>query len=165
MKYIFITFCTLFVLPSAFAQKTDKSKSKAMQPQDNSHIIYRGAPITDEGYITTAELVEAMKENEQFETKVIANIVTCCQKKGCWMQVDLGNGELMRVTFKDYGFFMPMDCPGKTVIMQGIAFYDTIDVELLRHFAEDEGKSEAEIMTIKEPEKTLAFEAVGVILK
>ncbi len=81
------------------------------------------------------------------------------------MQADLGNGELMRVTFKDYGFFVPMDSPGKTVIMEGTAYYKTVPVDLLKHYAEDAGKSKKEIQAIKEPEHDLAFEATGLILK
>jgi len=36
---------------------------------------------------------------------------------------------------------------------------------LLRHYAEDAGKSEEEIMTITEPEYVLTFTADGVIIQ
>lgn len=164
MKTLFIAFITVATAISCVAQKADKQSKKATG-QDNSNIMYRGKKITDEGAITTAELVEKMKTTEKLETKVIATIVSVCQVKGCWMQVDLGNGELMRVTFKDYGFFVPMDATGKKVVMEGVASQKTTSVEMLRHYAEDAGKSKEEIEAITEPEHKLAFEAVGVILK
>jgi len=132
----------------------------------NEEAIYRGEKISEQGAISVSELLEQMKGREdlRLKTKVKARVVSCCQKKGCWMQVDLGNGELMRVTFKDYGFFVPMDIPGKTVIMEGTAYYKTVPVELLKHYAEDAGKTKKEIEAIKKPEHTLAFEATGVII-
>jgi hypothetical protein len=81
------------------------------------------------------------------------------------MKVDKGNGETMMVTFKDYGFFVPFESAGKTAIMKGFAYYDTVSVEMLRHYAEDAGKSKEEIEAITEPEYDIAFEASGVVLK
>lgn len=87
-----------------------------------------------------------------------------CKKKGCWMTLDKGDGEELRITFKDYALFMPMDIPGKEVVIRGIARKDTISVEDLRHFAEDEGKTEEEIAAITEPEVKITFEADGVAI-
>lgn len=71
----------------------------------------------------------------------------------------------MRVTFKDYGFFVPMDSKGSEVIMQGKAFADTVTVDMLKHYAEDAGKSTEEIEAITEPEVAIAFEATGVLVE
>lgn len=74
-----------------------------------------------------------------------------------------GNPEMM-VRFKDYGFFMPMDIEGRTVILDGYAKKDIISVDELRHYAEDANKSAEEIAAITEPEEELGFLAHGVIL-
>jgi len=164
MKTFAITSLLVATALFTFAQKGDK-KSKAETPQDNSHITHHGKKINDEGAISVAELVEKMNGAEKLETKVIANVVSVCQVKGCWMMVDLGNGEQMRVTFKDYGFFVPKDCANKKAIIEGTAYYKTTSVDMLRHYAEDAGKSKEEIEAITQPEHKLAFEATGVILK
>ena len=70
----------------------------------------------------------------------------------------------MRVTFKDYAFFMPKDLSGKKVVIDGYAIVETTPVEVLRHYAEDGGKSKAEIDAITEPKRELAFEAAGVLI-
>ena len=97
--------------------------------------------------------------------KVEGEIVEVCQKKGCWMTVKKDDGSTVRVTFKDYGFFVPKDAAGKWVVMEGIAFFDTLSVETLKHYAEDAGKPAEEIAKITEPEFKLSFEAEGVIIK
>ena len=71
----------------------------------------------------------------------------------------------MRVTFKDYAFFVPKDASGKTVIMDGYAYKNVTTVAELRHYAEDAGKPKEEIEKITEPESELVFEAHGVIIK
>lgn len=131
----------------------------------SANYLYRGDSITADGALSPAEMLAEFEKNQGFEGKIKTEVISCCQKKGCWMKVDLGNDEEMRVTFKDYGFFVPLESAGKEVIMQGSAYTDTVSVEMLKHLAEDAGKSEEEIEAITEPEVTLAFEATGVIIE
>ena len=42
---------------------------------------------------------------------------------------------------------------------------DTVTVEMLRHFAEDAGESEKDILKITEPEYVLGFIADGVLIE
>ena len=86
-------------------------------------------------------------------------------KKGCWMTLDTGEDTLF-IKFRDYGFFVPIDSvEGKTAVIQGDLFLDTTTVEMLKHYAEDAGKSEEEIAQITEPIYELGFIADGVIIK
>jgi len=71
----------------------------------------------------------------------------------------------MRITFRDYGFFVPKDASGKEVIIQGIAKKEVTSVEELRHYAEDAGESEEAIAAITEPEENIVFVADGVIIR
>lgn len=109
--------------------------------------------------------VPGLMEQGANELTVKGTIEECCQKKGCWMTVAMDNGESMRVSFKDYGFFVPLDAAGSTMTMQGTASYDTLDVDYLRHLAEDAGQPEEEIQAINEPELALVFEATGVYIE
>lgn len=159
MRLFQILFLLAVLSVSAFAQKVENIKDQ------KANVVYRGEKINADGAISTTELLEQMEGKERLETKVEGEVVACCQMRGCWMQVDLGNGETMRVTFKDYGFFVPFDSPGKTVIMEGVAYNTTTSVDMLKHYAEDAGKSKEEIEAITKPKKELAFEATGLILK
>ena len=52
----------------------------------------------------------------------------------------------MRVTFKDYGFFVPKKSAGYIAIVQGEVRKEWVDVETLRHYAEDAGKPRMRLM-------------------
>jgi hypothetical protein len=124
-----------------------------------------GATITPDGAIGTAEFVKAMADKESLTTKLDCEIITSCVKKGCWMSVKLPDGEQMRVSFKDYGFFVPTQgLEGKRAVIEGVATKETTDVAALRHYAEDAGKSKEEIEKITEPKHELTFLADGVLI-
>lgn len=127
--------------------------------------VSAGEKFTVDKVVPVAQLEKAMNGTNNFETVIEGKVQSVCQKKGCWMRIEKGNGENMMVTFKDYGFFMPKDCAGKTAVMKGVAYYDTISVDMLKHYAEDAGKPQAEIGKITEPEIAVSFEASGVVLK
>ena len=54
---------------------------------------------------------------------------------------------------------------GTVAYFHGMAYWDTVSVNLLQHFAEDTGKSKEEISKIIEPKYELNFEADGITLK
>lgn len=124
-----------------------------------------GEAISETGALSLGQMVGQLEAEGEFEGKVVAEIKEVCSKKGCWMTIDLPNGETMRVTFKDYGFFVPKNSQGFPVVIEGVATKTVTDVETLRHYAEDNGKSKEEVEAITEPKLEYAFEAVGVIIK
>ncbi len=69
-----------------------------------------------------------------------SKIDAVCQKKGCWMEVDLDEGYVARVTFLDYGFFVPLNATGSEAIIHGKAFWKADTSAEKRHYAEDAGE-------------------------
>lgn len=126
---------------------------------------FHGKKITEDGAVPAPELVAKMGDKTEYATKVQGTVESVCKMKGCWMKVKTTDGQTMRVTFKDYGFFVPKDIVGKQVVFEGTAQQTTTSVAELKHYAEDAGKSKAEIAKITEPEKALTFVADGVIVK
>tara|TARA_E500000331_G_C17160286_1_gene671415 strand:+ start:158 stop:637 length:480 start_codon:yes stop_codon:yes gene_type:complete len=120
----------------------------------------------DNNNITEYSLVkQEVEQNGTSTTKIQGEILSTCAKKGCWMELKAGQDTLM-VRFKDYSFFVPKEgAEGKNAIINGEAFFDTLSVELLQHYAEDAGKSSEEILSITEPEYVVAFTADGVIIQ
>lgn len=123
-----------------------------------------GEKINADGAVTATELSKKAKETPAFDSKVSGVVESVCQVKGCWMKVKLEDGQTMRVTFKDYGFFVPKDIAGKTVVFEGNAKTKTTSVDELRHYAEDGGKSKEEVAKITEPKTELTFVANGVLV-
>lgn len=101
---------------------------------------------------------------EKADVKVKAKIIDVCPKKGCWLTLELPNGETAMVKMKDYGFFLPLAAKGKTVVIDGEVKLKTTSVAELKHYAEDANKPKEEIEKITQPEKKPAFEAEGVII-
>jgi hypothetical protein len=169
MKKIIISafvFAALMSCDEAKVQEKVEETATELENVLDSEFISEGEKITADGAISTPEFLAQMQEKGGLEAvKVDAKINSCCQKKGCWMMVDLGNGEEMRVKFKDYGFFVPKNAGGKNVIMQGNAYMDTTTIAELQHYAEDGGATKEEIEAITEPKISLAFEATGVLIK
>lgn len=128
-------------------------------------ISYHGKKITEKGAIPATQLAAKMGDKTEIPAKVEGTVESVCKMKGCWMNVKTGDGQTMRVTFKDYGFFVPKDIVGKTVVVEGTAETTTTPVADLRHYAQDAGKSKEDIEKITEPEKALTFVADGVIVK
>lgn len=124
-----------------------------------------GAEIDDEDAQPVSELLTMMGDQEELEVKLVGDVDAVCQAKGCWMTMNLANGEDMMIKFKDYEFFVPKDCAGKEAVVAGVARRTTVTVEELRHYAQDAGKSEEEIMAITEPEESIEFVADGVIIR
>lgn len=151
----------LFIAGILFSCAEKKSSDATTKEQ----VVTAGEKFAADKIVPVAQLEKTMNGTNNFETVIEGKVQSVCQKKGCWMRIEKGNGENMIVTFKDYGFFMPKDCAGKTAVMKGIAYYDTISVDMLKHYAEDAGKPQEEIDKITDPEIAVSFEAIGVVLK
>lgn len=142
-------------------EKEEAARKKAPKAINNTY----GEAFKKEGAVPTVQLNEIMKDKAEATLTITGTVNAVCQVKGCWMTTDIGNNKSMRIRFKDYGFFMPKDCSGQTFYAHGVASWDTTSVAMLKHYAEDAGKSQAEIDAIKEPKVELVFLASGVVLQ
>lgn len=154
MKHLFNVLVLVFVSAIAFAQS----------PKPAEKGVTYGAGTTNENTITITEMEQKFAAQDKFEGKVVAKVVEVCQEKGCWMKVERSNGETLMVKFKNYGFFMPKNIVGQTVVLDGEAVVKEVSVKQQKHYAEDAGKSKEEIEKIKEPKKETQFIAKGVLV-
>jgi hypothetical protein len=81
-------------------------------------VIRRGEPLPDR--VPTplgAVLADVETYAKDGRTVFVSGVVERnCTTKGCWMQVAPAPGEKgVRVTFKDYGFFIPLNSKGMKV--------------------------------------------------
>ena len=153
----------LLLLPALFVSCSQQNNQAGDESQKS--MSFYGDTITEENAKEATQLATLMGDQGKMDVKLTGTISQVCQKKGCWMDMDMGNNQILKVRFKDYAFFVPKDAGGKTAVIEGEAFHDTVSVAELRHYAEDAGKSKEEIEKITEPEISLNFEARGVIIK
>lgn len=124
-----------------------------------------GEAITKDGAVAVVEIAGLINSDEAIEVKVYGKILEVCQHTGCWLTFDLGNGEEIMVNMKDHDFYVPMDAAGKTAWVEGLAIRELISVELLKHYAEDAGRSQEYIDAITEDAWKYTIEAKGVIIE
>ena len=159
-----IMYTALAVLALASCQKKVEIKGE----EKTEAYAKFGDSISTDGAITSAELLtkyKTMKPTDTLTVKVAAKIVDVCQKKGCWMNLDLGEGKSAFVKFKDYGFFVPKNAGDSEAIVNGKAFVEVTSVADLKEYAKDAGKSKAAIDSIVAPETNYSFLADGVLIK
>jgi hypothetical protein len=165
MKRITLMIFCLFLL-NACKSKNEEQKEiipKVVNPNYSSF----GKEITGDDAqlaVTMVSTYKKMQVGDSVQTKIIAKVNDVCQAKGCWMRLQVDNEHEMMVKFKDYSFFVPKDITGKKVIVNGKAFVKEVSVEEQQHYAEDAGKSKADIAKITEPKRTYSFEADGVLV-
>lgn len=153
----------IITLASCNQKKQDETKIA----ENKTEYAVFGDSINADGVITKEAMLAKFKDLKQGDTvnlKFKSNIKDVCQKKGCWMTLDLADGKEAFVKFKDYAFFVPMNASNQEAVVSGKAFVNIETVDQLKHYAKDGGKSQAEIDSIKEPKVTYAFMADGVLI-
>lgn len=78
-----------------------------------------GAQVDSTGAVLVSQLIEEMGNAPKLDIKVKGKIVEVCQEMGCWLKMDLGNGEFLMVNFHDQDFTIPKESQGKEVIVDG----------------------------------------------
>jgi len=163
MKGFNILLVFLFGVFTGFGQQNEKVESSQQRTSEKFYgdkFIVNN--LLDEQQVwqnfVTMPLSDSL--NIQFKTTV----KEVCKVKGCWMIVELPEGEQAMVRFKDYGFFMPVDIVDKKIVLNGLAFVEEMSVDDQRHYAGDAGESAVKINQIKTPKRTFSFEATGVLV-
>jgi hypothetical protein len=120
-----------------------------------------GAPLGDSPKVALADLVKDAGAWSGKTVRTEGVVSTVCQGSGCWMTLKSGE-QSVRVTFKDYGFFVPIDSAGATAVMEGVFSVRTIPESTAKHYASEApgGKPDA----IKGDQRELSLVAFGVEL-
>ncbi|HEV7922896.1 MAG TPA: DUF4920 domain-containing protein [Thermoanaerobaculia bacterium] len=127
-------------------------------------VVQRGEAIAADA--KTTPLVNVMKNPAAYTRDPVVvegKIDKVCTMKGCWMQlVPEGSKQGVRVTFKDYGFFIPMNTKGWKARAAGVATVTTLSKADADHLEGDGAK------LARNPDGTaseVGFVASGVELK
>ncbi len=84
-------------------------------------LVKRGAAIGDSPVVDLAQALRSISSYADRTVTVEGTVNRVCQMKGCWMElVPAGADRGIRVTFKDYAFFVPTDSRGASARLEGI---------------------------------------------
>ncbi|NBA84185.1 DUF4920 domain-containing protein [Emticicia sp. CRIBPO] len=123
-----------------------------------------GEKISDKDALPAKVLVEESGTLEKKNLKLEGEVESVCQMAGCWMKVKTADGKTVRVSFKDYGFFVPTDIAGRKVVFEGEPGTKVVSVEDQQTAAKKAGKTEEEISKITTPRTDIVFVANGVLV-
>ncbi len=98
-----------------------------------------GAPLDESVPAVSLEKISGDGDSYVGQSvRVAARVSQVCQKKGCFFIAQQGDS-IMRVSFKDYGFFVPTDISGKHVTFVGEVVARDMTEDEAAHFAEELG--------------------------
>ena len=82
--------------------------------------VRRGGEIGDSPVVDLREALRDPQAHEGRTVVVVGKVDKVCQVKGCWMELmPEGESRGVRVTFEDYGFFVPKDSQGRLARLEG----------------------------------------------
>ena len=103
-------------------------------------------------------------DRDSLDAILSGDINSVCQAKGCWMKMDI-EGMDVRVKFRDYGYFVPMNSAGHKATVKGTFFIDSVSVDELKEYARDAEKTQEEIDAITDYEIHYSIIADGVVIE
>lgn len=151
-----LLFATISTL--SFAQNSEVVRLSEPVQVTESHEVF-GAEVSE--WDESQSLVELVNESEKYSGKEITlttEVAEVCQKKGCFFVAN-EDGYSARITFKDYGFFIPTDALGKTVTLVGTFEVKELTEDQAKHYAKDAGKDPE---SVKGPQKEYSIVATSV---
>jgi len=132
----------LALAPAALAAAGDEGTVRLSEPVTVTEDYEEfGAPVVSaESAIPLDELVGAGEEYLGREITLTTRIARVCRKKGCFFIARDGNA-VARITFKDYGFFIPTDSAGKEVLLNGTFERRDLTEAQAKHYRKDLGEA------------------------
>jgi hypothetical protein len=166
MKNLFLLFAAsvFFFASCNNASTTEKSTSKDSTATANVF----GKAFENTTPTPANDVYSQIKTGKEFHGVMEGRITAVCQEKGCWADLELAGGQHLKVKFRDANgeeFGINKDTKDKMIDVHGVGYMDTVSVEMLRHYAEDDKATKAEIEAIKNPEITPSFTADGAVIK
>ncbi len=135
----------------------------AAQDDDDDDVVTRGAAIGDSPVVSLADAARNADAYADRSVILEGQVVKACQNKGCWLELVPDGAERgVRVTFKDYGFFVPKDSAGHAARLEG-----TFESNVFSKADADHLIAEGVALT-RNPDGTateLSFVAAGVELR
>jgi hypothetical protein len=154
MKRILSLLIGVFTMTTLMAQPPAGPATKGMT---------FGAKTNARNAMSVIDLSMKVDETKEIPVKVRGRVTDVCTKEGCWLKMQTADGKMM-VKMKDHSFVVPVDLNGKEIIVDGTAIMKVTPVKELQHYAEDAGKSKAEIAKITEPKKEIVMNAKGILV-
>ncbi len=106
-------------------------------------VLVRGAAIQGKASVALKDVLAAPDKHAGKALVVEGTVRKVCQTAGCWMELaesDKADAAGMRVTFKDFGFFVPTNSAGAKAKVEGTVQVTQLTDEQAKHLEAEGGK-------------------------
>lgn len=100
-----------------------------------------GKPLGKSPEVPLAEVLSKPERFHEKQVRVEGHVTRACSRKGCWMELAVNSSAdapRCRVTFENYGFFVPKDAAGSRARLEGRVQVTQVKPEAVQHY-ESEG--------------------------
>ncbi|QSQ19735.1 DUF4920 domain-containing protein [Pyxidicoccus parkwayensis] len=125
----------------AAAPEAAKAATPAAAPAQDGWKLTRGEPIKGTQVLKLADVLAKPQAHDGKTVLVEGTVRKACERKGCWMELSADAQDKspgVRVTFKDYGFFVPLDSAGSKARVEGVVKVAELSDSRAQHY-ESEG--------------------------
>ncbi len=113
----------------------DAKTPEAAQAASAGWTLTRGEPLKGEPTVKLSELLAKPQAHDGKVVRVEGQVRKACEKKGCWLELAQdAKSPGVRVTFKDYGFFVPLDSAGSQARVEGVVKVAELSDAHARHY-------------------------------
>ena len=113
---------------------------QAATPKDG-WTLTRGEPLKGAQAVKLADVLAKPQAHDGKTVLLEGQVRKACERKGCWMELAASQDAKspgVRVTFKDYGFFVPVDSAGSAARVEGVVKVAELSEARAKHY-ESEG--------------------------
>lgn len=123
------------------AGQTVMASAPAAAPAQDGWKLTRGEPLKGAKAVKLADVLAKPQAHDGKTVLVEGTVRKACERKGCWMELAADGKDKspgVRVTFKDYGFFVPLDSAGAQARVEGVLKVAELSDSRAQHY-ESEG--------------------------
>ena len=142
IPFLLLSACEARSAPKAPPEAEPAASVAPVAPARAASAKSYGAGVANGPVLSLADVLAAPERFRDQTITVEGEVRSACTRRGCWMEVAQGTDPALagcRVTFKDYGFFVPTDSAGAHAKVQGVLGVNTLPADRVAHLESEGG--------------------------
>lgn len=141
MRYVFVlTPLVIFLMANFATSGMSPAVIQSTAPVAATQTKLYGEKLGTDKTIALEKVLQSPETYAGKQVVVTGYVRQACKKKGCWMEMGVSadqNKQGCRVTFKNYGFFVPKDSAGASAKLAGTVEIKKLDKAAVAHLESD----------------------------
>ena len=141
MRYVFVlTPLVIFIMANYATSGVSPAVVQSTSPVAAPQTKLYGEKLGKGKVIPLEKVLQSPETFAGNQVLVTGYVRQACKKKGCWMEMGTSANKSQqgcRITFKNYGFFVPKDSAGATAKLEGTVEIKKLDKAAVDHLESD----------------------------